>query len=102
MPATAPLDSSAVEMRLLPIVLSVSRLSQLGVSRHAAYRGLKSLEDRGLVSVDRHRGRKPVITVIEIDSGGVTVGSLSSQFRRETVLGTSPDSLCGRRGRRSR
>ena len=58
------------------IALSVSWLSQLGVSRHAAYRGLKALEDRGLVSVDRHRGRKPLVTVIEIESDGVTVSPL--------------------------
>ncbi len=67
----------AVALRLLTgmkktrrIALSVSWLAELGLSRHAAYRGLTALEGRGLVSVDRHRGRKPLVTVIEIDSGG--------------------------------
>ena len=53
------------------IALSVSWLSQLGVSRHAAYRGLNALETSGLVSVDRHVGRKPLVTVIELEAGGV-------------------------------
>ena len=57
------------------IALSVSWLAELGLSRHAAYRGLIALESRGLVSVDRHRGRKPVVTVIEIGSNGAAVSS---------------------------
>ena len=54
------------------IALSVSWLAELGLSRHAAYRGLKALEGRGLVSVDRHLGRKPLVTVIELEAGGVS------------------------------
>ena len=53
------------------IALSVSWLAELGLSRHAAYRGLKALEGRGLVSVDRHLGRKPMITVIDLEASGV-------------------------------
>ncbi len=52
------------------IALSVSWLAELGLSRHAAYRGLTALEGRGLVSVDRHRGRKPMVTVIELEADG--------------------------------
>ena len=52
------------------IALSVSWLAELGLSRHAAYRGLTALEGRGLVSVDRHLGRKPMVTVIELEAGG--------------------------------
>ncbi len=65
-------DVSWVIKKSSRIALSVSKLLLLGVSRHAAYRGLTALEDEGLVSVDRHRGRKPRVTVIEIDSGGAT------------------------------
>ena len=57
------------------IALSVSKLLLLGVSRHAAYRGLTALEAEGLVSVDRHRGRKPMVTVIEIESDSAPVSS---------------------------
>ena len=53
------------------IALSVSWLAELGLSRHAVFRGLKALEGRGLVSVDRHLGRKPMVTVIELEAGGV-------------------------------
>ena len=59
------------------IAFSVSTLAELGVSRPAAYRGLTALEGRGLVTVDRHRGRKPRVTVVEIDSGGATDRSTS-------------------------
>jgi predicted ArsR family transcriptional regulator len=57
------------------VTLSVSWLAELGLSRHAAYRGLKALEDRGLVVVDRHRGRKPLVTVIERHSDIVSSSS---------------------------
>ena len=50
------------------IAVSVSGLSELGLNRHAAYRGLQALEEAGLVSVVRHQGRKPWVTIIEIDS----------------------------------
>ena len=50
------------------IALSVAGLAVLGVSRQAAYRALKTLETAGLIAVDRHRGRKPWVTVIEIDA----------------------------------
>ncbi len=38
-------------------------MSRLGIQRSAAMRGLRALEDAGLVQVRRHRGRKPVITL---------------------------------------
>ncbi len=47
------------------IALSISRLKELGVSRYAAYRGLAALERAGLILVQRHRGRKPIITLME-------------------------------------
>ncbi len=68
------------------IVLSVSWLAELGLSRHAAYRALKALEGRGLVSVDRHLGRKPLVTVIELEAGGVAT-SPSSDAGQESRHG---------------
>ena len=42
---------------------SLSKLGGLGVSRTAAARGLAALESAGLVSVERGRGRKALVTI---------------------------------------
>lgn len=47
------------------IKLSVSSLSAMGVKRNAAYRAIKELERAGLISVIRHTGRKPRITLLD-------------------------------------
>ena len=54
-----------------PVSLSGARLRELGVGRHAAYRALQHLEKAGLVDVQRHRDRQPVVTVLptEADQG---------------------------------
>lgn len=46
--------------------VSLSRidLEQFGIDRFAAYRGLRALERQGLVSVERHPGRVPLVTII--------------------------------------
>lgn len=49
------------------ISLSGKVLKNLGVTRHSSYRALRKLEDAGLVSVDRHFGRNPIVTILEID-----------------------------------
>ena len=69
------------------IALSVSWLAELGLSRHAAYRGLNALEGRGLVSVDRHVGRKPLITVIEIEPTAVMDSSASEGSQESEHVG---------------
>ena len=51
------------------IAFSVSGLAGLGVSRSAAYRGLKALEEAGVIAIHRHRGRKPWVTIIDIEVG---------------------------------
>lgn len=43
---------------------STERLEQLGVSRHAKFRALRSLTDAGLVSVQYKRGRSPRVTLL--------------------------------------
>ena len=49
------------------VILSMSWLrATLGVDRHSGYRGLASLEVIGLVSVVRHRGRKPIVTLLDM------------------------------------
>jgi hypothetical protein len=47
------------------VALSNSVLQDLGVSRYSGYRALQSLESAGLISVDRHTGRNPVVTILD-------------------------------------
>jgi hypothetical protein len=50
---------------------------QLGVSRFSGARGLKALEQAGLISVIRHRGRHPVVTILNPKA----MPSISAQAR---------------------
>jgi hypothetical protein len=36
------------------------------IGRDSKYRGLKAMEEAGLVTVERHRGRSPRVTLLEI------------------------------------
>jgi hypothetical protein len=42
-----------------------STLAKFSVGRKAGYSGLAALENAGLISVKRHRGRSPVVTVLD-------------------------------------
>lgn len=42
-------------------------LRRFGFERRAVYRALKALESAGLVSVERHRGRHPVVTIQDVE-----------------------------------
>jgi hypothetical protein len=56
-------------MKCATIRLSVSQLaSDFSISRAATYRGLESLERAGLVAIERHRGRRPIVTVLAAPS----------------------------------
>lgn len=48
------------------VKLTTQVLTELGVDRHAGYRGLAALERAHLVHVVRHRGRQPVVTILEV------------------------------------
>ena len=50
------------------VPLSIRNLATMGISRHAAYRALAALERADLVSVARHPGRKPIVTILPIRS----------------------------------
>ena len=50
------------------ITLHRRLLDELGVDRHAAYRGLRALEGAGLVAVERHPGRLPRVTLQDADT----------------------------------
>ena len=47
------------------VALSGKLLNELGVDRSAGYRALIALEKTGLVSVQRHIGKNPVVTILE-------------------------------------
>jgi hypothetical protein len=47
-----------------PIRLANITLAKLGVSRRSKYRALRELEGLGLITVERHARKSPVITVI--------------------------------------
>ena len=51
------------------IALPGSVLRTMGVNRHAGYRGLKALEKAALVTVERHPGRNPIVTILDALSG---------------------------------
>jgi len=51
---------------LRTVKLSNAVMKRFGVDRYAAYRGLKALENAGLVSVERHAGRLPVVTILDV------------------------------------
>ena len=48
------------------VILSGKLLKDLKVDRFAGYRALTALEKAGLVSVERHRGRCPVVTILDL------------------------------------
>ena len=50
--------------RTRTVALSGTVLRGFGVKRHSAYRGLESLERAGLVGVERHPGRNPIVTLL--------------------------------------
>ncbi len=49
--------------------LNLSRLEAFGLNRFSASRALIALERAGLVSVERHSGRNPTITILECEAG---------------------------------
>jgi hypothetical protein len=63
------------------VALSNSVLHDLGVSRFSGYRALHALESAGLISVDRHTGRNPVVTILDVGGGdGVEVVSVAQSI----------------------
>ena len=53
------------------VTLSGTILDDLGIKRHAAYRGLSKLKDAGLILVEeKPKGHRPSITILEIGQKG--------------------------------
>lgn len=59
---------SGLSQQAKTVKLKSSVLRAFGVDRHSVYRGLIRLESAGLVSVERHPGRLPLVTIL--GSGG--------------------------------
>ena len=53
----------------LTVELRPKYLKRFAVERHAGYRSLAALEQAGLISVERKRGRSPIVTVLGV--GGI-------------------------------
>lgn len=52
--------------RKATVKLSYEVLRKWGVKRNAVYRALNTLEKVNLISVKRHRGRSPVVTILAV------------------------------------
>jgi len=48
------------------VKLSTAFMETLGVGRHSVYRALRVLEAVGLITVERHAGRLPVVTLLSV------------------------------------
>jgi len=55
---------AGLKKQVADIKLSSAILTDLGISRPAGYRGLKALEQAALVSVIRHTGRQPLVSLL--------------------------------------
>jgi DNA-binding transcriptional regulator YhcF (GntR family) len=52
------------------VTMTGKLLDEMRVNRHTGYRALRTLEKAGLVLVDRHPGRCPVVTISPWNSSG--------------------------------
>lgn len=52
------------------IKLSGSVLREMGIERHAGYRGVRALEAAGLVRVEHRPGKVPLVTILDVDRPG--------------------------------
>ena len=60
---------SGLNKQARTIKLSGQVLGQMGVERHAGYRGLEALGKAGLVSVERRAGQSPIVTIRDVEGG---------------------------------
>mgnify|MGYP000305885626 CR=1 FL=1 len=56
---------SGLNYKSATVKVTRKTLESLGIERNAGYRGLRSLENAGLVSVDRRPGSSPVVTILD-------------------------------------
>jgi hypothetical protein len=58
-----------------------SKAREFGVSRQATYRGLAAIEAAGLATVDRHVGRCPLVTILDVTNDKLTKNKPDSEPR---------------------
>jgi hypothetical protein len=56
---------SGLNRKSATVKLTRKTLSQLGIERNAGYRGLRVLEESGLVAVTRRPGASPIVVILE-------------------------------------
>lgn len=61
------------------VALSSKTSEGLGVSRYARYRGLKALEEANLVTVSRHAGHNPTVTILGLEE--MMTGSPQEEYQ---------------------
>lgn len=61
------LHSATICHRKQHLMITPKNVTTTGMSRVAAYEGLRALEEAGLVTVNRCRGRSPLVTIVEKD-----------------------------------
>lgn len=52
------------------LMVTPKKITEAGMSRVAAYEGLRALESAGLVTVKRCRGRSPLVTIVDQQDTG--------------------------------
>lgn len=57
---------SGLNHKSATVKLTRKTLKSLGVERNSGYRGLRSLEESGLISVIRKKGASPIVTLLKI------------------------------------
>lgn len=91
LPGKAPLATAIAIMfevgrrRSPQVTLTTAILDRFGVNRKAKYRGLKQLEEAGLIEVDRRPRRNPVVTVLAVPKESLA----ESDHREGTVAAQS-------------
>lgn len=58
---------SGLNYKAKTVKLSGSLLQEMGINRHAGYRGLRALERARLVSVKRGQGQLPTVTILGVE-----------------------------------
>jgi len=65
MQAAVVLQLIATAQETHRVVLGNLACQRFGLNRNAKYRALRSLENAGLVDVERKLGRSPVVTILD-------------------------------------
>jgi hypothetical protein len=68
--------------RTTDLSLNPATLNRFGIDRFASYRGIRALENAGLILVRRHRGQSPLISINSVPEKSLT-GSTEFELRKD-------------------